>query len=253
MTCFERTIAYLQQFEPKDGYYLAFSGGKDSCVLYHLVQKSGVKFDAHMNLTSVDPPELLKFVKENYLDVERVPPEESMLHLIGRKMFPPMRRYRYCCHILKERGGGGRRVLTGIRASESQQRAGRRMVESCLNDSSKSYVHPIFDWTEQDVWVYIHSNDLKYCCLYDEGFKRIGCVGCPMAGKQVLKQFERWPHFEKIYRKACDLAYARRIERGLKTTWKNGSEMFEKWLSLVIGAKKQIQGQGSLFCNSDWS
>ena len=40
-------IMRLQQFQPPEGYYLAFSGGKDSVVLYDLAVKSGVKFDAH--------------------------------------------------------------------------------------------------------------------------------------------------------------------------------------------------------------
>ena len=44
-----------------NGYYLAFSGGKDSQALYHIAELAGVKFDAHMNFTSVDPKTLKPF------------------------------------------------------------------------------------------------------------------------------------------------------------------------------------------------
>ena len=52
-----------------DGYHLAFSGGKDSMVLYHLAKMAGVKFKAHMQVTTIDPPELMQFVRANYPDV----------------------------------------------------------------------------------------------------------------------------------------------------------------------------------------
>jgi phosphoadenosine phosphosulfate reductase len=55
----ERAIANIQKYEPIEGYYLAFSGGKDSQVIYDLVKKAGVKYDVHFHFTTVDPPELL--------------------------------------------------------------------------------------------------------------------------------------------------------------------------------------------------
>jgi phosphoadenosine phosphosulfate reductase len=63
-------IERLRTFEPAEGYYVAFSGGKDSITILDLVKKSGVKYDAPFNLTTVDPPELLKFIKKNHSEVE---------------------------------------------------------------------------------------------------------------------------------------------------------------------------------------
>jgi phosphoadenosine phosphosulfate reductase len=67
-------IDRIKQFEPPEGYYMAFSGGKDSETVYRLTEMAGVKFDAHFNLTSVDPPEVVRFVREFYPDVQRHPP-----------------------------------------------------------------------------------------------------------------------------------------------------------------------------------
>ena len=56
-------IERLRQFEPDEGYYLAFSGGKDSITIYRLAEMAGVQFDAHYRVTTVDPPELVKFIQ----------------------------------------------------------------------------------------------------------------------------------------------------------------------------------------------
>lgn len=60
----QRAIDILRSFEPPEGYFLAFSGGKDSQCVYHLAKMAGVKFDAHYSVTSVDPPELCRFIKK---------------------------------------------------------------------------------------------------------------------------------------------------------------------------------------------
>lgn len=59
----ETAIERIKTFEPPEGYFLAFSGGKDSVVIKALADMAGVKYDAHYNITSVDPPELVRFVK----------------------------------------------------------------------------------------------------------------------------------------------------------------------------------------------
>ena len=59
----EKAIQRLRVFEPPEGYHVAFSGGKDSQCIYHLCQAAGVKFDAHYSVTSVDPPELIRFIR----------------------------------------------------------------------------------------------------------------------------------------------------------------------------------------------
>jgi phosphoadenosine phosphosulfate reductase len=115
-------IERLQQFEPPEGYYLAFNGGKDSQCIYHLAKEAGVKFDAHYNLTTVDPPELVYFIRENYPDVIVERPEKTMWELILERQMPPTRIARYCCEVLKEGGGAGRFVITGVRWAESVKR-----------------------------------------------------------------------------------------------------------------------------------
>lgn len=127
-TKLQKTIDRIKAFEPEEGYYLAFSGGKDSQCIYHLAKMAGVKFDAHYRVTSVDPPELVRFIKEQYPDVSREIPKDkdgkpiTMWSLIASKTMPPTRLTRYCCKELKESGGVGRVTITGVRWAESKKR-----------------------------------------------------------------------------------------------------------------------------------
>ena len=127
-TKLEKTLSQIKAFEPKDGYYLAFSGGKDSQCIYHLCKMAGVKFDAHYSITSVDPPELVRFIMEQYPDVIRGHHIDkngkpiTMWSLIANHTMPPTRKARYCCEELKESFGDGRVTLTGVRWAESANR-----------------------------------------------------------------------------------------------------------------------------------
>lgn len=56
----EQAIERFRLFGPEDGYWLAYSGGKDSTVILALAKMAGVKFEAHYSCTSVDPPELVR-------------------------------------------------------------------------------------------------------------------------------------------------------------------------------------------------
>lgn len=224
----EETIERIKTFEPPEGYYLAFSGGKDSITLKELSKMAQVKFDIHYNVTTIDPPELIYFIRKFHSDVIWDRPKIPLLKMLVKRGFH-LRTTRWCCSEFKERGGSGRRVLTGIRADESNKRSGRKMVEQCFKDSSKTYINPILDWTENNVWDFIKSHNLPYCSLYDEGFKRIGCIMCPMNYNRI-KESERWPGMKKAFQKAFNQLYEVGKERPSFARWSSGKEMFDWWL-----------------------
>jgi phosphoadenosine phosphosulfate reductase len=256
------SIARLREFEKQacdmhpDGYWVAFSGGKDSMVVLDLVRKAGVRHTAHFNVTTVDPPELIRFIRQHYPDVRREYPDKSMFQLIREKMMPPTRKVRFCCKDLKEGGGRDRFVVTGIRWAESARRSKRRMTEVCFRDRRKRYLHPIIEWSDEDVWQYIRENGLPYCCLYDEGFKRIGCVGCPMSNAaQRERDFARWPRFALAYKKAFDDAARGRNDPAFVATrthdqfvpWTDGMAMWDWWMNEDRRTRIEDSDQGVLF------
>ena len=254
----EVAIGRIKQIEPRGGsWYLAFSGGKDSCVIKALCDMAGVKYDAHYRVTTVDPPELVQFIKEHHpdvaLDFARYPDGSpvTMWNLIPKKKMPPTRIARYCCEYLKEDGGEGRDKITGVRWDESNRRKKNRsglevsktekqtkserlrldpdnmdedMVRYCMQ--SKGFIlNPIIDWTDEDVWEFIHRYKIPYCKLYDEGFKRLGCIGCPMATvKERLKEFERYPKYKQAYINAFKRMIALQIEGGNSRKWRKAGK-----------------------------
>lgn len=117
------------RYDAEDGFYNTFSGGKDSQVLYHIVKMSGVKFKTHMSLTSIDPPQVIRFVRNEYPDVDMIKPKMSIFQdAVNRKILPTMK-IRWCCADFKETAGAGKVTLIGIRAEESARRARRHEVE----------------------------------------------------------------------------------------------------------------------------
>lgn len=132
----EQSVALLRKaeklalrYDPEDGFFLAFSGGKDSQALYHIAELAGVRFKAHFSPTTVDPPQLIRFIRHNYPDVEFEKVEKSMYQMAKEKGMVPTRRLRWCCAEFKESAGAGKVTLTGIRKAESTRRAKRKEVE----------------------------------------------------------------------------------------------------------------------------
>lgn len=306
----KKSIERLKLFEPEDGYYLAFSGGKDSVTTKAIMDMAGVKYDATYRVTTVDPPELVRFIKDVYPDVKREVPRYSdtfkhadmrgkpitMWNLIPMKLMPPTRLARYCCEFLKEDGGDGRVTVTGVRWDESVNRKknqgavvihgdfrdeeqlegqtgffddeeeqftvnprhgsliltndseeNRRLVEHCFR-RRKTVVNPIIEWKEADVWEFIRAEGIPYCSLYDEGYKRLGCIGCPMASAETrLRDFERWPKYKHHYMLAFDRMLKKRKERHDKDAryplWRSKGEdketatpedVFNWWMELNV-------------------
>lgn len=261
MTKLEVSIERIKQIEPRGGsWYLAFSGGKDSCVIKALCDMAGVKYDAHYRITSVDPPELVRFIKEKHPDVSMDFPRYkdgsviTMWNLIPKKTMPPTRMVRYCCQYLKEDGGEGRDKITGVRWDESNRRKKNRaglevdtsnrkgwqsdrnkldpdnmdedMVRYCMN--SKGFIlNPIIDWTTDEVWEFIHRYNIPYCELYDQGFKRLGCIGCPMSAHRK-EELDRYPKFKEAYLRAFDRMIQNQISGG-GTPERQGQELYEFW------------------------
>ncbi|MBO5987296.1 MAG: phosphoadenosine phosphosulfate reductase family protein [Lachnospiraceae bacterium] len=274
----ELAIKRIKAFEPPEGYYVAFSGGKDSQCVYHLCKMAGVKFDAHYRVTSIDPPELVQFIKSHYPDVkfehtkDRNGKPITMWTLIPEKGIPPTRLVRYCCEELKESGGAGRFTVTGVRAAESGNRkrnqgvitvpkAGkkfqktleeenvnftqtprggvvlnydnaenRRMTEHCIR-TGKALLNPIIDWEEEDVWEFLNGNGIEHCCLYDQGYKRLGCIGCPM-NTAAAADLERYPAYKRLYLKAFERMIEVRKQRGLgiEGKWSTPEKVMKWWL-----------------------
>lgn len=219
-------IFLLKNNEPADGYFVCFSGGKDSVTVLDLVKRAGVKYEVHYSYMTVEPPELLKFIVEEYPEVIFDYPETNMFDLIVYNSIPPMRNARYCCRMLKVNNGAGRVKVTGVRRFESRYRSGRQEIEQ-----DGKLINPVVNWTTAEIWEYIRKFKIPYCKLYDEGRERIGCIFCPNSSRAQLEDdVKRYPEFVKYFEKALDIVIEKKAAKGKPSKFKTGAEWFQAWI-----------------------
>lgn len=249
-------IQLLQTWEPKEGYYFADSGGKDSAATRDILIKAGVKFDAHYCVSPVDPPQIREFLKQYHPDTQWDYHARGFWKMVVKKGLP-MRTSRWCCRVIKEGGGDGRVVVLGNRRAESTNRKRQCYVETPeqRNDgkhrkSNQTLIRPIANFDNYDIWQYIRENNVPYCSLYDEGavrkgygeglFKRLGCILCPFARNIELETIY-FPEIVKLWRLACGHIVERHrahnylTGKGLpmKHHFETGEDLYQWWISRV--------------------
>lgn len=203
------SIVFLKEHEPPEGYFVGFSGGKDSITTLALCRMAGVRHQAFYSCTRIDPPEVMRFIKKEYPEVQWIFPKKSFYQYIQQKA-PPMRHMRWCCDYLKKLPTNKiplKHRVMGIRAEESFLRSQRPRIGKY--NGCRLHYKPIFRWPEWAVWAFIEAEKLPYPSLYDEGFSRIGCVVCPFifgageaAQKRILLHRSRWPALWKAFEHA---------------------------------------------------
>ena len=278
----ERSIAQMRLAAGMaERYYgkpllLCYSGGKDSDVLLELADMSGIDYEVQYSRTTVDAPETVYHVLEVFSKLRakgvrchvHKPTYKgepiSMWSLIPKKQMPPTRLVRYCCRVLKETGGAGRAIATGVRRSESTARRSRTFANnfsqarpaaldfedaaSLFEDAGKPIEHddnflrsckmrgktsfqPIVEWLDDDVWQFVDERGIEVNPLYADGFRRVGCIGCPFAGRSEReREFERWPKFRDAYMRAFAKMLDHRRASGLETQWIDAQQVFDWWM-----------------------
>jgi len=227
-------LSFIKLHEPPEGYFGAFSGGKDSIVSLELVRMAGVRYQAYYSVSGIDPPEVVGFIRKHYPEVAFLHPKMTFWEGI-RKKFPPLRTKRWCCDYLRKypsRAIPLKNRIMGMRMEESSARAVRPRIER--NKREKATVFkPIFLWQSWTVWDFIARYDLSYPSLYDEGWDRVGCVVCPFICnpnmKQISRNKERWPGIYKAFERAVTDWFNTRKAEGAALRENTAEEYIEHW------------------------
>lgn len=231
---------------------VSYSGGKDSDVILQLAKESGVPFRVTHNLTTADPPDNVYYIRgvfrqlrEEGIDCRINIPRRSLWRIMRETLVIPSRIMRVCCAELKERKmPDAPYIVTGVRWAESAGRrkksgiatvhtasdrtarpakggllttddaSSRRLFEQCAMRGVR-VLNPIIDWSDDDVWDFLHSRGIEGNPLYKEGWTRVGCVGCPLAGRRARElAFARYPKLYKAWHDAVAYVIAKRKEMG---------------------------------------
>ena len=252
---------------PEDGYFVGFSGGKDSQVLLDLVKRAGVKYKAHYNVTTIDPPENVRFIRQYYPEVHFIHPRQTFIKMIEKRGLPTIF-HRFCCEELKEKTGAGNVVLTGVRADESTKRSKYNEVtiksnrvehadlskkhtieeieqneHRCIKGKDAIMIYPILNWTESEVWQYIADNHLPHNPCYDIS-GRVGCMFCPFTNKRQIEFYEqKYPKYKDAIMKHFRIYLA---NNPMTTYEMDADELYDWWKSKKsikewMGEKQQLK------------
>lgn len=251
LSIIKRAEKIALELNTTEGIYLAFSGGKDSAVVYELCKLAKVKFTPHYAVTGIDSPMNVKYIKENYPNTIFEHPKENYFRLVEKKGLP-MIQTRFCCSRLKENLGAGTLTIDGVRAEESTNRAKysnimvrSRRVENvakgrnrtfdeieenehrCIKGKDRIDVHPILKWTAEDVWEFINKLHVPVNPCYKK-LTRVGCMYCPFASTKQIETYEKeYP----LYKKRLMLALQRFLQHKTIEGIKDADDYFNWWKS----------------------
>lgn len=234
----------------KQGYFVAFSGGKDSQVLLWLVQQAKVKYKAYYSVTTNDPLQNVQFIRKYYKEVIFLHPKDNFYTLVEKNGLP-LRQMRYCCRVLKESAGAGFATLVGVRREESvgrskydfvdvvsrrkehKERAGGYDLDDiiavnhqCIKGKDKVLLRPMLDFTEKDVWTIINEFHLPKNPCYEK-VGRVGCIFCPFSSRQTIERYcIEFPKVKETLLKSISVFLKNKPSIGLSK-----DEYFDWWLS----------------------
>ncbi len=242
----QRAINRIKYFKGKK-IKVAFSGGKDSIVLYHLVKRAGINCDIVYQSTTIDPPGTIPFIRKHYPDVKIEHPELSFYKLVEKKGLPN-RFQRWCCQYLKEsKNKGYDVVMLGVRRKESDKRKNRKLYEKYKGEI---HFNPIIDWKTKDVWNYIEKYNLPMIKYYSPpyNFKRHGCVMCPLASsKQQIREAILFPKYLKALLKSVRIFRETHTHLQFVKDYKDEYEMVYLWLKQELNHTGRNKLNNNLF------
>jgi phosphoadenosine phosphosulfate reductase len=185
----------LSEFHPNIA--LAWSGAEDIAVADMMIKINPEARIFTLDTGRLNPEtyDLIDRVRDKYgIDIEVMFPNsaevEEMVHRQGMNLFyKSVDNRKLCCGVRKVKPL--KRILssldawvTGLRRDQSVTRTALNKVE--IDDAFGGIVkvNPIASWSHEDVWDYIHKNEVPYNELHDKGYPSIGCAPCTRAIKE---------------------------------------------------------------------
>jgi phosphoadenosine phosphosulfate reductase len=194
---------------------LAFSGGKDSTTLLHLVRTC---FDGDLPWkiftldTGAEFAEIKQFMEKlarewgfdiivlrnNEIADSATFPKDKAACCYQRKVIPVNKAI--IDHNLKA-------LMTAVRWDEQAARVNEQFFAP-RDKPPHVRVQPILHFREIDVWSYIKKHSLPYCDLYKKGYRSIDCEPCTSPfGRTGMERGGRDPEKEQVMERLREAGY----------------------------------------------
>ena len=174
---------------------LASSFGAEDVTLIDMIAK--IKPDAHVftldtGRLNAETYEVIAKVQQKYPQLQlriMFPQAEAVEQMVSAKginlFYDSVENRKQCCFIRKvEPLGRATKGLdawiTGLRRDQTANRSTMETVE-LDGDRNIAKINPLIDWSNEQVWEYIHANEVPYNALHDQNFPSIGCAPCTRA------------------------------------------------------------------------
>jgi len=214
----DSALALLREAEVLTPAAFSTSFGAEDMVLLDLIQRHALNISIFTLDTGRLPDEtyqLMQAAEERYgacFDV--IFPQAEAVQVLVQKngingFYQSVEKRQACCAVRKleplQRALTGKKAwVTGLRSEQSVTRHGLIASEQDRQYDVRKF-SPLHDWTEKDVWDYLHTHKVPYNALHDRFYPSIGCAPCTRAiavGEDV--RAGRW-WWENADQKECGL------------------------------------------------
>ena len=207
----------IDNLYPKLG--MASSFGAEDVAVIDMVMKINPKtriFTLDTGRLNQETYDVMDEIRDKYnINIEVMFPDqnevEQMVRVNGMNLFyQSMGNRKLCCGIRKVHPLNKMLAkldgwITGLRNDQTQNRAGSKKIEIDEQHNDMIKINPIIDWSWDQTWDYIKSNNIPYNKLHDKGYPSIGCEPCTRAIKpgEPLRAGRWW--WESDPEKECGL------------------------------------------------
>jgi phosphoadenosine phosphosulfate reductase len=175
---------------------LASSFGAEDVVLIDLIARYFPRIGIFTLETGRLPRETLNLIagiraRYGVVIEEFHPNDTAVMHYVNTRglngFYDSVINRKACCNIRKveplARALAGKHAwITGLRREQAASRQDVAIEEFDATHNIGKF-NPLADWTSDDVWAYIRTNDVPYNALHDRGYPSIGCEPCTRAVK----------------------------------------------------------------------
>lgn len=198
-------VAELQNSTPQDilcwaiGKFttkvaLASSFGAEDVVLIDMlakIQPNALIFTLDTGRLPSETYDVMAAIAKKYpkLQIKTMYPDTTLVQTMvaehGINLFyDSVENRKRCCYVRKveplERALQGLDAwITGLRRDQTTNRQEMQVVE--LDPRGIAKINPLIDWSYDQVWDYIKTNQVPYNALHDQNYPSIGCAPCTRA------------------------------------------------------------------------